>query len=69
MLFLDISAPPRSFDLEQALLALRDLVLQAPPNTDPAFVSARQQARMVLRRHKVEHDGDSRRPDEHDPLD
>ena len=34
------------------LLALRDLLMEFPPTTEPAAVSARQQARMVLRKYE-----------------
>lgn len=39
-------------DLRQALDALRDLVEVIPPSTDPLTVSARQQAKTVLKRHE-----------------
>lgn len=48
--------PSNSSDLDQALLALRELVLHAPAGTDPWFVSALQQARTVLRRHEARQD-------------
>jgi hypothetical protein len=34
------------------LLALRDLLMEFPPTTEAAAVSARQQARMVLRKYE-----------------
>jgi len=40
-----------SDDLEQALLALRDLLDTTPRTTEPLHVSAVQQAKAVLRRH------------------
>jgi hypothetical protein len=61
--------PSSCSDLDQALLALRDLVDAAPASTEPGFVSAFQQARMVLRRHEVEHGEDLRRADEIDAAD
>jgi len=48
------SNPSPSSDLDQALLALRDLVEHIPVGPDPHLVSALQQARTVLRRHAVQ---------------
>jgi hypothetical protein len=45
--------PSKCSDLHQTLLALRDLVEASPPSTDPILVSAFQQARVILRRHKL----------------
>ena len=50
---LDTSTRSRFFDMEQVMLALRDMVETAPASTDPWFVSALQQAKMVLRKHGV----------------
>ena len=49
----DTSTRSRFFDMEQVMLALRDMVETAPASTDPWFVSALQQAKMVLRKHGV----------------
>jgi len=38
-------------DTLTVLLALRDLLVEFPPTTEPAAVSARHQARMVLKRY------------------
>lgn len=38
-------------DTLTVLLALRDLLVEFPPTTDSAAVSARQQARMILKRY------------------
>jgi hypothetical protein len=54
------SHPSSSSDLEQALLALRDLVEVIEPTTDPYFVSAYQQAKTVLRKHEIDPDVRSR---------
>lgn len=39
-------------DTLTVLLALRDLLIEFPPTTDPAAVSARHQARMILKRYE-----------------
>jgi hypothetical protein len=62
------SLPSSSSDLTQALLALRDLVDSTPASTEPSCVSAIQQARLVLRRHEVASDGDSRRRTDDHPA-
>lgn len=43
--------PASCSDLQQALLALRDLARAVPAPADPQTLSALQQARLVLRRH------------------
>jgi hypothetical protein len=40
-------------DTLTVLLALRDLLAEFPPTTDPAAVSARHQARMILKRYNA----------------
>ena len=39
-------------DTLTVLLALRDLLVEFPPTNDAASISARQQARMVLRKYE-----------------
>jgi hypothetical protein len=47
------SRPSPSSDLEQALLALKDLVEATPMTTEPLQVSALHQAKMVLRKYDM----------------
>jgi hypothetical protein len=47
------SPPSSSSDLEQALLALRDLLDTTPGTPEPAHLSAVQQAKTILRRHRL----------------
>ena len=48
------SRPSSSSDLNEALLALRDLVEVLPLSANPYLLSAFQEAKMVLHKHQVE---------------